>query len=195
MSNSSLSPVRLEVDFVLPLSQQQQQQEQEQEEPPTKYLSCYWPDFDQTLNVGTWEPLEQIPTVTVTFVNATFVLVTYISISGISQMLLARFWPNFKGRFLGRSLTDANCYGDIWQGNICPGNICPYQQYLNCYWSDFDQIFWHNFGGLNFCRPHSFWTKLFWTKEFFIPKSFWPKFFLTRFFLTYPVIFLLPIFT
>ena len=36
--------MRLEVDFVLPLSQQEQQeqeQEQEQEEPPTKYLSCY----------------------------------------------------------------------------------------------------------------------------------------------------------
>ena len=50
-------------------------------------------------------------------------------------------------------------------------------------------------GGLNFCRPHSFWTKLFWTKEFFIPKSFWPKFFLTRFFLTYPLFFWLTIFT
>ena len=45
---------------------------------PTKYLSCYWPDFDQTLIVGTWEPLEQIPTVTVTFVHATFVLATYV---------------------------------------------------------------------------------------------------------------------
>ena len=57
----------LEVDFVLPLSQEQQQQQQ----PPTKYLNCYWPDFDQTLNVGFWEHLEQIPTgtVTVTFVQ------------------------------------------------------------------------------------------------------------------------------
>ena len=42
LSNFSLKSLRLEVDFVLPLSQQQQeQQEQEQEEPPTKYLSCY----------------------------------------------------------------------------------------------------------------------------------------------------------
>ena len=42
LSNSSLSPVRLGVDFVLPLSQQEQeQQEQEQQEPSTKYLSCY----------------------------------------------------------------------------------------------------------------------------------------------------------
>jgi len=25
-----------------------------------QYLSCYWPDFDETLNVGSWEHLEQI---------------------------------------------------------------------------------------------------------------------------------------
>ena len=36
LSNSSLSPVRLGVDFVLPLSQQEQQQEQEEQEPPPK---------------------------------------------------------------------------------------------------------------------------------------------------------------
>ena len=23
--------------------------------------------------------------------------------------------------------------------NMRPGNICPYQQYLSCYWPDFDQ--------------------------------------------------------
>ena len=33
--------------------------------PPTQtqcqqYLSCYWPDFDETLNIGSWEHLEQI---------------------------------------------------------------------------------------------------------------------------------------
>ena len=41
LSNSSLSPVRQGVDFVLPLSQQEQQeqQKQEQEEPPPK---SYW---------------------------------------------------------------------------------------------------------------------------------------------------------
>ena len=37
LSNSSLSPVRLGVDFVYPLSQQEEQQQ----EPPTKNLSCY----------------------------------------------------------------------------------------------------------------------------------------------------------
>ena len=40
--------------------------------PQTKYwqyLSCYWPDFDETLKVGSWEHLEQIPTLMVTIVN------------------------------------------------------------------------------------------------------------------------------
>ena len=44
----------------------------------------------------------------------------HLSISGISQMLLTQFGPNFKGK----SLTDANRQGDICTGNICPGNIC-----------------------------------------------------------------------
>ena len=43
---------------------------------------------------------------------------------------------------LSPSLTNANCPGDIYSGNICPGNICPNQQYLSCYWPDFDQTFW-----------------------------------------------------
>ena len=57
----------------------------------------------------------------------------------ISQLLLARFWPNFKHRFLGPSLTHPNCHGDICPGNICPVDICPYREYLSCYWPDFDQ--------------------------------------------------------
>ena len=52
----------------------------------TKKINCYWPDFDQTLNVGTWEPLEQILTVTVTFVQATFVQVTFVHIRNISAV-------------------------------------------------------------------------------------------------------------
>ena len=43
------------------------------------------------LNVGSWEHLEQIPTVTVTFVQAifvqeTFVLVTFVHIRNISAV-------------------------------------------------------------------------------------------------------------
>ena len=60
------------------------------------------------------------------------------SMSAISQLLLTRFWWNFNGRFLGRSRTDSNYQVDICPGNICPDNICPYQEYLSCYWPDFD---------------------------------------------------------
>ena len=59
--------------------------------PPTEtqcqqYLSCYWPDFDETLKVGSCEHLEQIPTVRVTFVHATFVLAIYVHIRNISAV-------------------------------------------------------------------------------------------------------------
>ena len=63
----------------------------------------------------------------------------HLSISGISQRLLTRFWWNFKGRFLWTFRIDSNCQGDICPCNICPCDICPYQEYLSCYWPDFDQ--------------------------------------------------------
>ena len=59
--------------------------------PYQEYLSCCRPDFDETLKVGSWEHLEQIPTVTVPFVQAifvqaTFVLVTFVHIRNISAV-------------------------------------------------------------------------------------------------------------
>ena len=51
-----------------------------------QYLSCYWPDFDQTLNKGSWEHIQQITTVTTTFVQATFVLGTFVHIRNISAV-------------------------------------------------------------------------------------------------------------
>ena len=77
----------------------------------------------------------------------------HLSISAISQLLLARFGSNFKQRVLGTYTTGYNCHhnicpgnicpgdicpGDICPGDICPGDICPSQQYLSCYWPDFD---------------------------------------------------------
>ena len=59
-----------------------------------QYLSCNWPDFDQTLKVGGWEHLEEIPTVTVTFVQATFVLATFVyirNISAVTDPILTKF--------------------------------------------------------------------------------------------------------
>ena len=73
----------------------------------------------------------------------------------ISQLLLTRFWPNFKSRYLGTSWRDFSCHGDICPGNVSPGDICPYQHYLSSmtqflpnFW---DPIFW----GTQFL-----WTKL-----------------------------------
>ena len=43
-------------------------------------------DFDQTLKVGSWDHFEQIPTVTVTFVQATFVLATFVHLRNISAV-------------------------------------------------------------------------------------------------------------
>ena len=62
-----------------------------------------------------------------------------MSLSVISQLLLIRFWWNFKCMFLGTSITESYCYSDICPGNICHGDICPYQKYLSSYWSDFAQ--------------------------------------------------------
>ena len=117
----------------------------------------------------------------------------HLSISGISQLILTRFWPNFKCRFLGPSLTDANSHNDICQGNICPGNIFPYHEYLsyNWPWPYFlnqncfgiqKNILTQNFFEPKFiCDPKLFWTqnfwdpKFFWTANCFQPNFFWRK--------------------
>ena len=52
--------------------------------PYLEYLSCYLPDFDETLNVASLEHLVQIPTINLTFVKATFVLGTFVHIRNIS---------------------------------------------------------------------------------------------------------------
>ena len=49
------------------------------------------PDYDETLKIGSWEHKEQIPTVTVTFVQAIFVqatcvLATFVHIRNISAV-------------------------------------------------------------------------------------------------------------
>ena len=105
--------------------------------PYQEYLSCYWPDFDETLKVGSCEHLEQILTVRMTFVHATFVLATYVHIRNISAVTSPILMKLFR-RFLGTSRTDSNCHSDICPGNICPGNICPYHEYISCYWPAFD---------------------------------------------------------
>ena len=65
------------------------------EAPPQTFtelvLSCYRPDLGQTLKLGSWDYLEQTPTVTVTFVQATFVQVTIVSnISAVNDPILTK---------------------------------------------------------------------------------------------------------
>ena len=93
----------------------------------------------------------------------------HLSISGISQLLLIQFWPSFKCRILEPCLKDANCHGDIY-----PGNICPYQQFLSCYWSDFDQTFrtqfffqTQNLFQTQICSDPNFFGQLIWPKKMF----------------------------
>ena len=54
--------------------------------PYQEYLTCYWPDFYQTLKVGSWYCLEQISTIAVAFVQATFVPATFVHIRNISAV-------------------------------------------------------------------------------------------------------------
>ena len=72
------------------------------------------------------------------------------------------FWPNFKGRILGPCLKDADCYGDICQGNIYV--LVTFIHIYNIsafYWSNFDQTFWTQFFlDHDFCRPKCSWAKL-----------------------------------
>ena len=60
--------------------------------PPTtqaqcqQYLSCYYPDIDETLKIDSWEHLEKITTVMMTSVQAAFVLATFVHIKSISAL-------------------------------------------------------------------------------------------------------------
>ena len=97
-------------------------------------LSKPQPNLNTTVGFYTKMTLQPPPPTTTTTTN------THTnSMSEISQLLLTRFRWNFKGRILGTSRTDSNCHGDICTGNFYPGDICLYQEYLSCYWSDFDQ--------------------------------------------------------
>ena len=64
----------------------------------------------------------------------------HLSRSGISQLLLTRFWQNFNGSFLGPCLTNAICHKNICLGNICSCDICSDQQYLRFFLDYFFNI-------------------------------------------------------
>ena len=63
----------------------------------------------------------------------------HLSISGISQLLLPRFWPNFKSRFLGPSWTVPTVMVTCVQATFVLATFVHNQEYLSCYWPNFDQ--------------------------------------------------------
>ena len=92
------------------------------------------------------------------------------SMSAISQLLLTRFWWKLKGRFLGTSKTDSRFMVTFVQasGIICSHNIFPYQEYLSCYWPDYDEILkvgsWEHLEevfGSNIFFIQNFWVSIF----------------------------------
>ena len=81
--------------------------------------------------VASWEHLEHIPTIKLTFVQETFVLVTFVyirNISSITNPILMKLQRYLHGK---TSRTDCNHQVGIRAVNICPGNICSYQEYLS----------------------------------------------------------------
>ena len=86
-----------------------------------------WLDFDETLKLGSWELLEEIAAVMVTFVQvqATFVPMTFVHFRNIFSVT-KDFDYILKVCSLDHLLTDANHHNDICPGNIYPGDICTY---------------------------------------------------------------------
>ena len=122
-----------------------------------------WVFMCEHTKIGFDTELEQIPTITRTLSKQYFCLVDVCPY----QEYLGCYWPNFKGRFLGPSLTDANCHRDIYQVNLCLRIFFAYKQYLSCYWPYFlDPIYL----GPNLHLKFFFWTKFIFTKIIFRPK-------------------------
>ena len=117
----------------------------------------------------------------------------HLSISAISQLLLARFWPNFKGRFLGPFWTYPNCHSDIFKKYSPPKNVAEKRILLqkNLPNSKFQRKKWiqkmfaeknvclKNFAKKMFCKKN-FAIEIFWKKnkqlaENILPKKILPK--------------------
>ena len=106
------------------------------------YLNSYWPNFDQTLEVGSWKNKNRFQP-SLWHLSRQHMSWRHLSTLAISQLLLTWFGWNFKSI----------------SSNICPSDICPYQQYIiSSYWPDFDKLFGPKFlGSLIFFWPIIFW--------------------------------------
>ena len=93
-----------------------------------------------------------------------------LNISGISQLLLTRFWPNFECRFLNRCKL---LWWHFSRQNMSWWYLSMSQLLLTQFWPNFLGPI---FGGLNFCGPKFF------RQKFSCPKFFWTKnYFCTQF--------------
>ena len=83
LNHNSTQPNKTKIGFDMKMTLHHHQPPQTQHH---QYLSCYWPNFNQTLNKGSWDHLQQIPTMTMTFVKATFVMATSVHIRNVSAV-------------------------------------------------------------------------------------------------------------
>ena len=128
------------------------------------YLSCYWPDFDQTSKKSSWNPLSQMQTITVAFAMATFVLATFVHIRNISAVTDPILTKQFAG---GLNFFNQHFYNQ------------------NFLWTKFYLIKFFSinlfYGLKNISTKHFFGHTFLWTLIFldlmFLPLDFGPTFF------------------
>ena len=143
-----------------------------------EYLSFYWPNFDQTVNVGYWKHLWQMSTVMVTFVKATYVWATIVHI---------QFWPKFLGpiffgTFFGPKFSLTFFFTQIF---FWP-TILWAQIFLDPKSIGLKISLNQNFNRPTFFGPNFFQTQnildptFFWSQILFDPKYFWSRNFLVH---------------
>ena len=131
------------------------------------HLSCYWPDFVQTLKVGSWDHLQQMLNVMVTFVHVTFVLITFVHIGNISVLTdpnLTFFGPNFWGHFfLSKIHLDLEWF---WTKVFRLKNLFDQKSLVNnIFWTNLNKEF---FGIKKFLGPNLLWIINFHGPKFFL---------------------------
>ena len=81
--------------------------------PYQEYLGFYWPDFDETLKVASRDPLEQIPSIKLAFVQVTFTLVTFVHIRNIlavTDSILSKLWRKVRKKIIDLNLLEADIF-------------------------------------------------------------------------------------
>ena len=125
--------------------------------PYVEYLSCYQPDFDQTLKEGSWEHLEEFPNVMVIFVQTTHVLATFVHVSNISTVTNL-----FLTKLLGSNFVGLLIFVDqhLFWSNLLLIQIIVWPK-----------MFWPTSFLTKFFRARFFTSKNFFYPNFFEPKN------------------------